>query len=59
MNIEELKRIVLDCEWMQIHGKSGYEKEQAKISAYNNILDLMMGDVIKESEIKELEEMEE
>lgn len=41
---DEIRRIIEDCEYVQRNGGSGYEKEQAKMSAYNAILELIKGE---------------
>ena len=43
MMIEELIRIIVDTECVQQSNESAYTKEQAKISAYDEIVDLFKG----------------
>lgn len=38
---KEIEKIINDCEEIQKSGESTYTKEQAKLSAYNNIKELL------------------
>jgi hypothetical protein len=42
--LEEIRRIVFECEGMQQSNESRYTKEQAKLSAYEKIAKLMKGE---------------
>lgn len=46
INAEEIARIIKDCTWIQNSNESDYTKEQAKISAYNEITDLIAGGIL-------------
>lgn len=43
MILEEIMRIIQECEDIQESHESSYTKEQAKVSAYNQIKELTIG----------------
>lgn len=43
-NVDEIAHILMDTEDIQKSNESKYTKEQAKISAYNKIMELMKGE---------------